>query len=104
MRLDEALRHPIFDASTLRWQTSLDAALNYAKRSWPIFPVHWAENGKCSCGKSDCRSPGKHPLTPNGHKEATTAAHKIRLEWFPRWPKANIATVMGTTGNGYLGI
>ena len=67
MRLNDGLRNPLF----------LNAARTYAERGWPIFPVHWAGDGQCSCGKSDCRSPGKHPLTPNGHKEATRDEGKI---------------------------
>jgi putative DNA primase/helicase len=91
MRLDEALRNP------------LDAALTYAERGWPIFPVHGIDGGRCTCGKPNCDSPGKHPLTKKGFKAATTDTQQIR-EWFVKRPKANLATTMGTTGNGHLGI
>ena len=103
MRLDEALRHPLFDASTVSWPTHLDAALNYAERGWPIFPLHGIKNGACTCGKPECGNAGKHPLTKNGFKDATSDARQIR-EWFARWPDANLGAAMGTTGNGHFGI
>lgn len=32
---------------------SLDWALYYAQQGWPILPLHWPEDKRCSCGK-DC--------------------------------------------------
>jgi len=49
----------------------VEAALSYARRGWHVFPIHWPINGKCSCGKVDCESQAKHPLTANGFKDAT---------------------------------
>jgi hypothetical protein len=39
----------------------LTSALDYARRGWPVFPLHHPVNGHCSCGKSDCSNIGKHP-------------------------------------------
>jgi hypothetical protein len=72
----------------------LQAALNYAKRGWHVFPIHWPINGKCSCGKVDCESQAKHPLTANGFKDATTDP-KIISEWWTKWPAANIGIATG---------
>jgi hypothetical protein len=73
----------------------LEAALAYAKRGWPVFPCHSIVNGKCTCGKPDCSSPGKHPRTKNGFKDATTDEATIR-EWWRKWPNANIGIATGS--------
>ena len=73
----------------------MDHALRYAVRRWHVFPVHWPRDGVCSCGKPDCgTSSAKHPLTPNGLKDATTNPEQIR-NWWTRWPYANIGIVTG---------
>jgi hypothetical protein len=66
---------------------------------WPIFPVYWLNDGQCSCGKVDCKSPGKHPLVDRGFYSATTEELKI-LEWHSKWPKANWGM---RTGDKYIG-
>jgi putative DNA primase/helicase len=50
--------------------------------------------GRCTCGKDDCQSPGKHPRTKNGLKDGTTDEAKIR-GWWQRWPNANVGIVTG---------
>lgn len=71
----------------------LDAALAYARRGWPVFPLHGIVSGHCRCGR-ECSSPGKHPLVPHGVHDATTDARAIE-EWWTRWPAANIGTATG---------
>lgn len=73
----------------------LQAALDYAAAGYPVFPVHYCTDGECSCGNPECRSPGKHPLTQNGFKDATKD-ERVIAEWFTRWPDANIG--MSTEG------
>ena len=70
------------------------AALDYAKRGWPVFPCHSPANGTCSCGKTTCASPGKHPRVEHGLKGATTDPAIIR-SWWVKWPAANVAIVTG---------
>jgi hypothetical protein len=73
----------------------LQAALGYATCGWPVFPVFEPlPNGKCSCGKPDCPSPGKHPRVPNGLKDGTINKQQIQ-SWWSRWPSANIAVPTG---------
>ena len=72
----------------------LDAALAYAKRGWPVFPCHGAKAGRCTCGRTTCGSPGKHPRVEHGLKEASTDPTVIR-SWWTRWPDANIAITTG---------
>lgn len=55
------------------------AALWFAGHGFGIFPVWSTSNGQCRCPAGPtCTSPGKHPITPNGFKDATTDERKIR--------------------------
>ena len=72
-------------------------AIAYARRGWPVFPLHTAlGGGACSCGH-DCGHPGKHPRTPNGLTDATTDEATIR-GWWQAWPDASIAVAAGASG------
>jgi hypothetical protein len=63
-----------------------DAALWYARiYRWPVFPIV---------------PRGKKPLTQHGFLEATTDTAQI-IEWFSRWPDANLATPTGAEGCGF---
>lgn len=74
----------------------LGAALEYAARGWPVFPIHHpAPAGGCSCGHGDCSSPAKHPATRRGLHDATRDPDRIRRWWYQR-PDANIAIRTGT--------
>ena len=75
-------------------------ALDYAKRGWPVLPLHYVTSkGKCSCGKAEgeCK-PGKHPLATaifkEGYKSATLDAEVIKKTW-NQYPEANIGWVLG---------
>lgn len=72
----------------------LQAALDYASRGWPVVPIYWPEGDKCSCGKDNCQSPAKHPITIHGLKDATTDKNIIKA-WWNKWPKANVAILTG---------
>lgn len=76
--------------------TPLAAALSYASRGWPVFPVHGirSQGAQCTCGRRDCGSPGKHPRTENGLKDATLDERTIR-GWWQRWPDAGVAIATG---------
>lgn len=73
----------------------LNSALHYARLGWAIFPCHSIRNGKCSCGKSDCKNPGKHPRTEHGFIDATTDVSKI-IKWWSEYPDANIGCATGS--------
>jgi len=70
--------------------------LAYAKRGWHVFPCYEiGPSGNCACPKGpNCGSPGKHPRTPSGFKNATTDPEQIR-GWIKRWPKSNWAIACG---------
>lgn len=61
----------------------LNYALDYAALGWtviPLYPIN--QKGYCSCGMGkDCESPGKHPKTRNGLKDATTDIQQIKKWW-----------------------
>jgi hypothetical protein len=76
----------------------VSAVLSYAARGWPLFPLRWPIDGRCSCGEDCGRNAAKHPLTKNGVHDATTDASIVR-RWWRRWPQANIGVA---TGNGLL--
>lgn len=77
----------------------LEAALAYTRMRWRIFPCHsivQSANGLlCSCGKPTCGSPGKHPRTRGGFKDASDDPAQIR-RWWGRWPEANLALATGS--------
>jgi hypothetical protein len=74
---------------------TLQAALWLAQQGIPVFPCHCPEglNG-CSCNNPRCSKPGKHPLTQNGFKDATTDLEQIKT-WWGQWPEANLAIPTG---------
>jgi Bifunctional DNA primase/polymerase, N-terminal/Primase C terminal 1 (PriCT-1) len=83
--------------------TMLDAALDAARRGWPVFPVwpvvHYGQaKFACSCHKTiRCEHPGKHPLATlvaRGLLDATTDEERVR-HWWASVPTANIGMVTG---------
>lgn len=73
----------------------LEAALQYAGRGWRVFPLHTVDRtGQCTCGHA-CGSPGKHPRTRSGLKDATLDAAAIEA-WWQKWPDANVAIATGS--------
>jgi hypothetical protein len=79
----------------------LAAALGYAARGIPVYPVHWPRptpggtSLACSCPRGpSCDRPAKHPLVRHGVKEATTNPDRIG-RWWRRWPQANLGLATG---------
>lgn len=79
---------------------SLKTALKYAELGWQIFPCWQIVDGACACGNTDCKSPGKHPistLAPRGQDSATSDAGII-TKWWTAQPDANIAVYLAGSG------
>lgn len=75
--------------------TLLDAALSYAARGWPVFPLHSIRDGHCSCRDgAACSRPAKHPRTPDGRTGASCDPVIIG-RWWTCWPDANIGIATG---------
>jgi hypothetical protein len=80
--------------------SNLEAALDYAQRGLPVFPV-WQTIPMlpprscftCTCNKTiRCKDPGKHPvgsLLPHGFNDASTDEVTVRHWWEGR-PNANV--------------
>jgi len=67
----------------------LKCALSYAAElHLPVIPLHTINlKGDCTCGRGkECESPGKHPKTKNGLKDASKDTEQIK-KW---WPKESV--------------
>jgi putative DNA primase/helicase len=81
-------------------QSVFDHAIFYSKLGFAVLPLHFPnrnhDQGGCSCGITDCKSPAKHPvakLVPSGLKNAT-ADQDVIERWFRNQPW-NIGLVTG---------
>ena len=79
----------------------LDAALSYAARGIPVYPVHGPRRIQggaslgCSCRqRRACDRPAKHPLVRHGLHDATTNTSQLEA-WWARWPAANVGLATG---------
>lgn len=71
------------------------AALAYADRGWSVVPLHTAHQGRCSCGRIACPSPGKHPRIRWEEYQQEAASVDQVAAWWRRWPDANVGVVTG---------
>ena len=70
------------------------AAVDLAHRGMRVFPTHGFIGDACTCARV-CKSPGKHPRTENGVKNATSDLTVITNTWANKWTGVGVAT-----GNG----
>jgi hypothetical protein len=75
----------------------LETALAYAADGLPVLPLFEPRDDACACGDKGCGSPGKHPRTRHGLKDASTDPGRIR-EWWHRWPTSNVGLRTGRVG------
>ena len=82
---------------TNRQQRILECAEYYTNQGWYVIPLYSIVNGKCTCGNTGCKSPGKHPhgkLVKHGPKDATTDKDTI-AKWFNNGMPLNIGVCAG---------
>ncbi len=80
----------------------LEAAYSYIELGFQVFPVHWiGEDGGCSCRDTECGSPGKHPCTRAGFKDASDDHGQITT-WWTQFPDANIGVATGQASGLYV--
>jgi Bifunctional DNA primase/polymerase, N-terminal len=72
----------------------LATALRYVEHGLPIVQLHNKRNDRCTCGREDCKRPGRHPRTENDIVHPTTDAAIIRENWTQR-PNAASAVATG---------
>ena len=79
-------------------------ALAYAEMGWRVFPIHhpiWrVSKCFCSCGE-DCPSPGKHPHTEHGLKDATDDQRQIK-KWWTICPLDNVGIATGSVSGVFV--
>lgn len=84
----------------------MQVALDYAARGWSVVPLH-SPSGipalPCTCRKRHCDSPGKHPRTKNGLKDASRDPDQVR-RWWTSYPQAGVAIVTGKASGGLCAI
>jgi hypothetical protein len=87
---------PMFKTSSahLQCHPKTDVYKNYLLHGWRLLPLHSIQNSLCTCHKKDCASPGKHPLTMTGLKEASNHYGDIE-KWIKKWPFMNIGIATG---------
>lgn len=61
---------------------------------WRVIPCHTPIGSGCSCGKSDCKKPGKHPRLSSWQTKATSNIEQV-AKWWQQWPSANIGLALG---------
>ena len=86
--------------------TNAQWAAFYAGLGWRIFPVWPMRDGRCGCGRPDCKHPGKHPVgqrgfAPRGVHNATNDT-AIIASWWAKIPDANIGVATGAASGIYV--
>jgi len=76
--------------------SSVEAALDLAGQEFAVFPVHYIKpDGSCSCGTDCGRDAGKHPMTADGFKSASTDPAAVQRMFRGQRSSANIGVATG---------
>ena len=76
--------------------STLQVALQYLAIGWSVIPDHSLKDGLCTCPKSGCPNPGKHPrLTTWTRWQRERPTESQLRAWWTQWPTANIGIVTG---------
>lgn len=78
----------------------LNTALRYSKLGFATFPLYSVTPQGCNCGDANCNSPGKHPLTVNGLRAASTNPEVLHFQFEGK--TANIGLATGPTSNIFV--
>jgi hypothetical protein len=75
----------------------VDSAAALAQLDLGVIRLHGIVAGRCTCGRRDCRSPGKHPDVGPSWRRFTTERADLDLvwRWFTQKPYANVGIVTG---------
>lgn len=69
--------------------------LEWHKRGLALLPLHWVEDGHCSCRRPDCRSAGKHPIG-TGWQTRPRPSWPDVMAWHEEMPGCNWGVRTGT--------
>lgn len=78
---------------------NLSAALDYLRMGWHVMPLCWPVKGLCGCGnpKHTTSDVGKAPMLKTWTPAMTVTEAQIR-KWWTKWPDANIAVLLESSG------
>lgn len=89
---------PTSTVATFDELSTREAIAGYLTAGWAVAPLHAVTAElRCTCGRADCSSPGKHPiarLAPNGFKDAARDEVTIR-RWLNAAPWMNVMLPTG---------
>jgi putative DNA primase/helicase len=75
--------------------TKRAAALAYAATGWRVIPNHNLDpQGRCTCRKATCKTPGKHPRILKWEITASKDPAQV-AKWWDIWPEANVGILAG---------
>lgn len=80
--------------------TCKEEALKRREAGRSVIPIYGIRNRECTCGRSNCESPGKHPILPSWKEFQNRLPSEAQITgWFRQYPDANVAEL---TGNGVM--
>lgn len=74
--------------------TPATAAHKLATRGLAVVPLHTPTSTGCSCRRSDCAGPGKHPRVQDWTRQASSDPEQVE-KWWRQWSDANIGIATG---------
>ena len=81
----------------VRSSSKVKAALAWVRQGAKIVGLHGIDdNGRCTCRRLNCGSPGKHPIAEefrHGHHSAIRRKSKIQRV-FKKYPSANLGVIL----------
>lgn len=90
----QAIEHDINAAPVV------EHALDYHDKDLSPIPAHGiTADGSCTCPRSDCSGPGKHPRIAWRSFTETRPERELVADWFTRLTDSNVATVTGAVSH-----
>ena len=80
-----------------QFNVRLNYALDYLAIGWAVVPLNWLDQGICSCGDHECKTPGKHPYSKFARHGVHSASKDVATvtKWFTDEPRLNIGIACG---------
>jgi len=77
--------------------STADAATELAQLGVSVIRLHGVADGRCTCGRRECRSPGKHPALGPSWKRFRRERADLGLvrRWFTQKPFSNVGIITG---------